>query len=309
MTTIGGSLAVIVPSSGIVIWKSASSSRRYASNGSVRPVELVDEEDRGAGRVRIEGVEEGPLDEETAREDVVLDRLDRGRAPILPAELGEPDPDHLPRVVPLVDGGGDVEPLVALEPDEPPPEDPGEDPRDLRLPDPRLAFEEQRTAHPEGEEHRGGEAPLRDVVALGEPGCRLVDGGGKGHWLLPGSKVMSGRFGGKWGRSGISGWVESAAREFEHPKSHSDPIFRCTRSRGPRGSRNRGRRACRGRTARPRSAEPSIPMRARLGPVSRPPRPRASPSPRRDGRGTRHSRGYPRSGRPTARRCPGSRRR
>ena len=98
-----------------------------------------------------------------------------------PAELGEPDPDHLPRVVPFVDGGGDVEPLVALEPDEPPPEDPGEDPRDLGLPDPRLAFEEQRAAHPKGEEHRGGEAPLRDVVALGKPRCRLVDGGGKGH--------------------------------------------------------------------------------------------------------------------------------
>ena len=63
-----------------------------------------------------------------------------------PADFGEPDLDHLPRVVPFVDRGRDVEPFVALQPDELPAERLREHLGDLGLADARLAFEEQRAA-------------------------------------------------------------------------------------------------------------------------------------------------------------------
>ena len=60
--------------------------------------------------------------------------------------LGEPDLDHLPRVVPFVDRRRDVEAFVALQPDELAAERRREHLGDLGLADARLAFEEQRAA-------------------------------------------------------------------------------------------------------------------------------------------------------------------
>ena len=62
---------------------------------------------------RLERLEERPLEEELGAEDVV-----GRRAFHLAARLQEPDLQHLAGVVPLVDGRRDVQPLVALEPDE-----------------------------------------------------------------------------------------------------------------------------------------------------------------------------------------------
>ena len=153
MTTIGGCAALIVPSSGIVTWKSASTSSRKASNGLVGAVELVDQQHRRAGRIGLERLQQRPLDQEALGEHVVLEPLAVVRA----LGLGDADRDHLRGVVPLVDRGRDVEPLVALQADQPAPERRGQHLGDLGLADAGLAFEEQRPAHLEREEQHGRE--------------------------------------------------------------------------------------------------------------------------------------------------------
>ena len=77
--------------------------------------------------------------------------------------------EELAGVVPLVDGLVDVYALVALEADERRIEDAREDLGDLGLADPGLAFEEQRTSELEGEEDRGGQSLVSQVVVLAEP--------------------------------------------------------------------------------------------------------------------------------------------
>ena len=79
------------------------------------------------------------------------------------------DVQELPRVVPLVDRLVNVYALVALQPDEGRVQDAREHLRHLRLADPGLAFQKQRAAELEGEEDGGGQALVRQVVALPEP--------------------------------------------------------------------------------------------------------------------------------------------
>ena len=96
---------------------------------------------------------------------------------VLAGRLGEPDRHHLRRIVPFVDRGRDVEALVALEADQLPPERGGEDLGDLRLADPRLAFEEQRTAEPQAQEEDRRQRPVREIGRALEESQRLVDRG------------------------------------------------------------------------------------------------------------------------------------
>ena len=84
----------------------------------VGAVELVDQQHRRAGGIGLERLQQRPLDQEALGEHVVLEPL----AVVLAFGLGDADRDHLRGVVPLVDRGRDVEPLVALQPDQPPAE-------------------------------------------------------------------------------------------------------------------------------------------------------------------------------------------
>jgi len=72
--------------------------------------------------------------------------------------------EQLAAIVPLVDGGGDVEALVALEPDQFRAEAAGEGLGDLRLADAGLTLQEDRLAHAERQVDRGGQVALGDVV-------------------------------------------------------------------------------------------------------------------------------------------------
>src|SRR4029077_8931455 len=83
--------------------------------------------------------------------------------------------DHLARIVPLVDGGGDVEAFVALQTNERAAEAAGEDFCYLGLAHACLAFEKQRPPHLEGEEDRGREAALAHVIGACEQGEGVVD--------------------------------------------------------------------------------------------------------------------------------------
>ena len=130
--TRGGVSARMVPISGTVTWKSDRISRRYASNSSsARSISSMSRTGRDAVG-RLERLEERPADQEVGAEDVV-----RGRVVGLAARLEQPDLEHLARVVPLVDGGVDVEPLVALEADQPRAERRREDLGQLGLADAR----------------------------------------------------------------------------------------------------------------------------------------------------------------------------
>src|SRR5439155_5859450 len=111
-----------------------------------------------------------PLDEEALGEDVLGDRVARRTL-----RFGQPDLDHLARIVPLVYGGGDVETFVALEAHQSAAEAPRENLRDLGLADPGLAFEKQRATHLESEEYGRCEAALCDIVGAREQGEGVVD--------------------------------------------------------------------------------------------------------------------------------------
>ena len=92
------------------------------------------------------------------------------------ALLPEPDREELPRVVPFVKGGVRVESLVALEPDEFGTRGCGEDLGDLRLPAAGLALHEDRLLQFGGEEDRGREGALGDVVLPLHRGEHGIDG-------------------------------------------------------------------------------------------------------------------------------------
>jgi hypothetical protein len=144
--------------------------------GLVGAVELVDEEDRRAGDALLQRPEDRAAVEEALREHLA----GKARAVDVAGRLGEADLDHLRHRVPLVDRGGDVEALIALQADQLAAEDAREDLGDLGLADARLAFEEQRPAHPQGEEQNGREVAPGDVVGTGQEVDRVVDRGGQG---------------------------------------------------------------------------------------------------------------------------------
>ena len=74
----------------------------------IRPVELVDEQHRGARAPVAERLQQRPLDQKVGTEQLAGARapVRRGRA----VGLGQPDLDQLPRVVPFVHRMVDVEP-------------------------------------------------------------------------------------------------------------------------------------------------------------------------------------------------------
>ena len=82
--------------------------------------------------------------------------------------------EELPRVVPLVDRVRDVEPFVALQPDQIGLERGGDRAGERRLADAGLAFEKQRPAEPERQEERHREAVVGDVVLRASRCCRSV---------------------------------------------------------------------------------------------------------------------------------------
>ena len=102
----------------MVTWKSLEHFEQKRLERLVGAVDLVDQQHRRAGGVGLERLQQRALDQEALREHVVLEP----RAIVLAFGLGDADGDHLRGVVPLVDRGGDIEALIALQPDQPPAE-------------------------------------------------------------------------------------------------------------------------------------------------------------------------------------------
>ncbi len=139
----------------------------------VGPIELVDEQDRSAAGRRLEGLQQRPLDQELPGEDVLGQSLAVGVA----TRLRQADLEHLAGIVPLVDGRGHVQPLVALEADQPPAERLCQHLGDLGLAHAGLALEKERPAEGEGQEQGGGQRPVGDIASPGQKLQGRVDGG------------------------------------------------------------------------------------------------------------------------------------
>src|SRR5207302_1846292 len=118
-----------------------------------------------------EGLQKRALDQEFGPEDVVsLGAVD------LATGLQQADLEHLAGIVPLVDRGVDVQPLVALEANQTRAEGRGEDLCQFRLADAGLALEQQRPAKLESQEDGCREGPIADVVVASKVPLELLDG-------------------------------------------------------------------------------------------------------------------------------------
>ena len=139
----------------------------------VGAIDLVDQQHRRAGGVGLERLQQRPLDQKALGENVALEPS----AVVLAFGLGGADRDHLRGVVPLVDGGGDVEAFVALQADQAAAERRRQHLGDLGLADARLAFEEQRPAHLERQIKHGAERAVGEIFGLGKQRDGGVDRG------------------------------------------------------------------------------------------------------------------------------------
>ena len=229
--------------------------------------------------------------------------------------LGEADRDHLRRIVPLIDRGGDVEPLVALQPDQPPPERRREHLGDLGLADAGLAFEKQRPPHAQREKQHGRERAVGEVFGRREQRQRRIDRGGNGRFgnghEAAFRQDISGRSAGKREGPGLFARRSSNLRHSGAPRSGEPEIQALLLSKAA-GFRVRAEarpgmtglmspspysgRAGWGLLRQARawgSKSPALPFpktgRERLPPARQPPR--GAPARRRDGRDNRRCRG------------------
>ena len=115
---------------------------------------------------RLDRLEHRPADQELAAEQLCL--VDGTR-------LRGPNVQQLPRVVPLINGVRDVEPLVALQANQGHPERARDRLGSLCLADPRFAFEQQRLLERERRLKRGRQAAIRQVRRPGESQLEIVD--------------------------------------------------------------------------------------------------------------------------------------
>ena len=148
----------------------------------VGAVDLVDQQHRRAGGVGLERLKERPLDQKALGEHVVFEP----GAVVLAFGLGDADGDHLCGVIPFIDRSGDVEPLVALQPDQAAAERRGQHLGDLGLADAGLAFEEDRPGHLERQIKHRAERAVGQIVGLGQEVDRGVDRGRErtgGNWV------------------------------------------------------------------------------------------------------------------------------
>ena len=144
-----------------MIWKSDRNSSRKASNSeSERSISSISST---APARRPHGPQQRPLEQEALVVEV---------ADVAPLGLGHAHVQQLLGVVPLVQGLGGVEPLVALQADQLAPEHVGQHLGHLGLAHARLALERQRAAQHEREVDRREQPLVGEVALLGEAARR-----------------------------------------------------------------------------------------------------------------------------------------
>ena len=146
--------------------RQSSSSRNASNSSSARSISSISSTG-GRGPAPFDRAQQRP-----ARPDIAL-RTDRllgaARSPV---RLGESDREQLARIVPFVERVALVDPLVALQANQPASSTAASALADLGLADPGLALEQQRLGQPQRQEHRGRQALVDEVVDAPEPIAR-----------------------------------------------------------------------------------------------------------------------------------------
>ncbi len=162
--TAGRRRALIVPISGIVIWKSESTSSRNASNSSsARSISSISS---------TTGSSESIASSSARR---IRKRFEKSSSSETLPSCAARRCEELARVVPLVHGVRDVEPLVALQPDQARVRGARERLGRLGLADAGLALEQEWFLERQREEERGRETAVRQVVGGAQRLLQLVD--------------------------------------------------------------------------------------------------------------------------------------
>ena len=151
--------------------------------GFVGAVQFVDQQHRRTAAPRLQRLEQGALDQELFGKHVPGECRPSGPAAGIAGRFGQPDLDHLPGIVPLVDGARNIEPFVTLQPDQVAAEAPCQHLGDLRLADAGLPFEEQRPAELQRQVEGRRQRPVGDIGAGGEQSLGRIDGIGQGSYF------------------------------------------------------------------------------------------------------------------------------
>ena len=154
----------------------------------VGAVDLVDQQHRRRPLDRLDRPEQGPLDQESFAVELGLEVVGRPRGG-LAGRLGGTQVEQLAGVVPVVDGLGDVDALVALQADQFAAGHRRERLGEFGLADAGLALEEQRPLQRDRQEHRGGDALVGQVPLAGER-CRDVGRGRDGRLRSCGDDIQ-----------------------------------------------------------------------------------------------------------------------
>ena len=163
----GRRVAVIVPSSGTVTWKSLStSSSRPSTSTSALSISSTSST---VGSVRRIAVSSGRGSRNSSEN--TSSRVSAQDS----CALTRGDPQQLLGVVPLVERAGLVDALVALQPDQPRAGGLGDRLGQLGLADPGRPLDQQRLAQPIGQEDGGGDGGGGQVADAGQPVGHLGD--------------------------------------------------------------------------------------------------------------------------------------
>jgi hypothetical protein len=138
----------------------------------VRAVDLVDQEHGRARARRIDRLQQRPFDQEGFAVQIPPQLILIDRA----AGFPYPQLENLPRVVPFVDRVRDVEPFIALEPDQIGVERRRDGRRKRGLADAGFTFEEERAVQAQRQEDGNGEAVVGDVMLRGQTLLQVLDG-------------------------------------------------------------------------------------------------------------------------------------
>jgi hypothetical protein len=146
----------------------------------VGAIDLVDEQHDPALARRFERGQQRPPDQEVVGIQIggaIAQRPFRTVA----QRLRQPNRQQLFAVVPIVRGGGEIESLVALQPQEPRAEHRGQRARGVGLSDAGVAFEQHGTVQADSTRQGGRQSRIRDVAGIPESLPEIVDVDGLRH--------------------------------------------------------------------------------------------------------------------------------
>ena len=138
----------------------------------VGAVDFVDQKDRRTCACRIDGLQQRPLDQKGFAVQLAV----RARTIERMRRIKNPELEQLPRIVPFVQRVPDVQPFIALQPNQIGLQRSGGGRRKRSLADARFPFQEERSFEPEREKECDGETAVGDVVLGGQAMLQIGNG-------------------------------------------------------------------------------------------------------------------------------------